>query len=249
MRLVALRGIADSVGYIEPGQEFEAADDHAKHLIASGQAETREKPAGKKRAGWSEWVVMASGPSLTAEDAELVRNWRKADGRRRVIVVNTTFRLAPWADILYACDLSWWDVYAEEVFRTFEGQPWSQTEIACRRYNLAQVRGEVGPGLSRVQGVVRQGGNSGYQAIGLAFDQGAERIVLLGFDMQDTGGRTHWHGDHPEGLRNASPFASWIGKFGQLAVDLQREGVVVINATRQTALSCFERMPLEKALA
>lgn len=249
MRLVLLRGLHNSVGYVEAGQELEVSEREGRALIASGYAEQRPTSGPSARPGWAEWVVLASGPSLVKDDVTAVRAWRKADGRRRVIVVNTTFRLAPWADILYACDLPWWDVYAEEVFRTFEGQPWSQTEIACRRYNLAQVRGEVGPGLSRVRGVVRQGGNSGYQAIGLAFDQGAERIVLLGFDMQDTGGRTHWHGDHPEGLRNASPFASWIGKFGQLAVDLQREGVVVINATRQTALTCFERMPLEKALA
>ena len=249
MRLVALRGIQDSVGYIEPGQEFETSAEHAKSLIDAGQAQVRGKAVDQKRAGWREWAILASGPSLTTDDVELVRRWRSADGQRRVIVVNTTFRLAPWADILYACDLQWWDAYAAEVFGVFEGQPWSQTEIACRRYNLAHIKGEPGAGLSRQRGLIRQGGNSGYQAIGLAFDQGAERIVLLGFDMQNTDGRTHWHGDHPAGLRNTSPFTSWTGKFGQLAVDLEREGVRVINATRETALRCFERMPAEEALA
>jgi hypothetical protein len=40
----------------------------------------------------------------------------------------------------------------------------------------------------------------------------------------------------------------WQAKFPQLAVDLQAEGVRVINASRQTALTCFERMTLEEAI-
>lgn len=163
--------------------------------------------------------------------------------------MNTTFRAAPWADALYACDLAWWDRHIDEVRQSFAGESWTQTPEAARRHGLRFIDGRPGRGLSKERGVIHQGGNSGYQAIGLAVDQGAERIVLLGFDMQDTGGRTHWHGDHPQGLRNASPFASWIGKFGQLAVDLQRDGIAVLNATRETALTCFERAPLEKALA
>lgn len=34
----------------------------------------------------------------------------------------------------------------------------------------------------------------------------------------------------------------------QLASDLRQEGTTVINASRDTALQCFERMPLEQAL-
>lgn len=249
MRLVLLRGLHDSVGYVEAGQELEVSEREGRALIASGYAEQRPTSGPSARPGWAEWVVLASGPSLVKEDVAAVLRWRLSNGRRRVIVVNTTFRMAPWADILYAADLPWWDTHHEEVEQRFEGQCWSQTEIACRTYGLAYIRGERRPGLSKQRGVIHQGGNSGYQAIGLAVDQGAERIVLLGFDMQNTDGRTHWHGDHPLGLRNASPFASWIGNFVKLAEDLRAAEVEVVNATRQTALACFERMPLDKALA
>ena len=51
-------------------------------------------------------VCIASGPSLTAEDCELVR-----ESGCPVIVTNTTFRLCPWADMLYAFDRPWWNHY------------------------------------------------------------------------------------------------------------------------------------------
>ena len=58
-------------------------------------------------------AVLASGPSMSREVAELVR------GRVRVIAVNNQGidtevngklepALAPWADVLYAADAKWW---------------------------------------------------------------------------------------------------------------------------------------------
>jgi acetyl-CoA acetyltransferase len=102
-------------------------------------------------------------------------------------------------------------------------------------------------GLSVGYGTINHGGNSGYQAINLAYMLGAARIVLLGFDMQATGGKTHWHGDHPAGLGNPSDFSGMIKAFDALAEDLKMMGVKVINSTTTTALRCFERMPLDLA--
>lgn len=163
--------------------------------------------------------------------------------------MNTTFRAAPWADALYACDLAWWDRHIDEVRQSFAGESWTQTPEAARRHGLRFIEGRPGRGLSKERGVIHQGGNSGYQAIGLAVDQGAERIVLLGYDMQKTGGQSHWFGDHPQGLNKNSPYAMWVPKFDSLAADLRDEGVEVINATRETALRCFPRMPIEECLA
>jgi len=76
---------------------------------------------------------------------------------------------------------------------------------------------------------------------------GARRIILLGFDMQWTGGKSHFFGDHAEGLRNKDPTAH-IPHFTQLAADLEREGVEVINCTRETALYQFKRATLEQVI-
>jgi len=90
-------------------------------------------------------------------------------------------------------------------------------------------------------GYIASGGNSGYQAINLAYMLGAERIILLGFDMQKTGGKAHWHGDHIAGLGNAENVSGWVKNFDALAKDLELLGVEVINCSRETALKCFKR--------
>lgn len=187
------------------------------------------------------WFCLASGPSMCREDAEAVR------GFGRVIAINNTVELAPSADVLYSCDGSWWRHYGEQ-YRWFKGR-----RIGLRRNTLpAWVEGipyRAADGLGR--DVVHTGNNSGYQAINLAYLHGATTIVLVGYDMQHTGGKRHWHGDHPAGLGNFSPGMPELcrPKFQGLARDLDEEGVRVINCTRATALTCFQRMPLAEALA
>lgn len=63
------------------------------------------------------------------------------------------------------------------------------------------------------------------------------------------GGQAHWFGQHENGLTNQQPFALWQARFPALAKDLSREGVRVINASRETALRCFDRAPIEVAAA
>src|SRR4051794_36846444 len=70
-------------------------------------------------------VIIASGPSLTVADCETVRNWRVGTPGSRVIVINTSFRMAPWADVLYACDAGWWQEYGAEARAVFGGEFWS----------------------------------------------------------------------------------------------------------------------------
>jgi hypothetical protein len=71
---------------------------------------------------------------------------------------------------------------------------------------------------------------------------------LLGLDCQYTGGKRHWHGDHPPGLGNAKSLKKWPTGFKRLASHCKGQGVEVINASRETALDCFERQPLEAVL-
>ena len=96
--------------------------------------------------------------------------------------------------------------------------------------------------------VVYTGGNSGYQALNLVYLFGATQIILLGYDMKTNHNKSHWHGDHPGSLNRHSNYTNWIDRFKDLARDLQEENIKVINATRETALTCFDRMTLEEAL-
>lgn len=91
--------------------------------------------------------------------------------------------------------------------------------------------------------------NSGAAALSLAASRGARRIVMLGYDCQRTGGKTHHHGDHPRPLSNAKSLPLWAGRFRDAARHLAQLGAEVINASRVTALTCFKRDTLESALA
>ena len=177
-------------------------------------------------------MCIASGPSLTAADCELVRQ-----SALPTIVTNTTFRMAPWADVLMAYDGAWWAHHKEEL-QAFAGERVTFSSLGAK-YGALQLQMLMG---------FRGFGNSGAAAISLAVFGKAARVVMLGFDVQHTGGRTHWHGDHPGGLGNAVSVRKWPAKFAQAAVYAAKHGCTVVNASRETALTCFPRVALEDEL-
>lgn len=163
--------------------------------------------------------------------------------------------MAPHADVIYACDARWWKYHGDEVCRQFRGARWThqdadeprpeQDEVA-NRYGLQQAMGRRRDGLGR--DVMHYGDNSGYQAINLAYLWGAGRILLIGYDMQRTGGRSHWFGDHPPELNAGSEYSAWAVRFRPLAADLRDEGVEVINCSRATAIDAFPLAALADVL-
>lgn len=177
---------------------------------------------------------MASGPSLTVEDCDAARG-------NVGIVTNTTFRLAPWADVLFGFDSRWWRAHIDEVRKIgFSG----------RLISVSQVAGNLGVETTYGSTWFRGGGNSGASAIALALAGGAAKIVLLGFDCsKGKAGQSHWHGDHPKGLSNCLSMPRWPAQFARVAAEAQLRGVPVLNASRHTALKCFQRVELAKALA
>lgn len=185
-------------------------------------------------------VCIASGPSLTREDVDYVR------GKARVIVVNTSYQLAPWADVLYACDAKWWRWHKGAP--DFAGQKYSLQKDARWHDPAIRVLENTGvEGLERTPTGLRNGRNGGYQAINLAVHFGASRILLLGYDMSQGPHREeHWHGEHPN--RSRSPFDKFLRVFPSIVAPLQAVGVEVINCSRRTALTCFPRLPIDVAL-
>ena len=144
--------------------------------------------------------------------------------------MNTSFRLCPSADILYAMDEIWWRHYLPEVRQSFAGDLWSAVPVQ---------------GIKRVR-FQRNCANSGAGAIALAAKLGAARIFLLGYDAKHAGGKTHWHGSHPRHMGDAGKVASWPAQFAELAGWV---GAEVINLSRDTAITCFRRGAVEEWLA
>lgn len=174
----------------------------------------------------AEAVCIASGPSLTISDCDAVRSWRDAEECRFVVVTNNTFKICPWADALYAMDNEWWRQYGKRVSDEFGG-------VTFSRY------GEYG-----TRKVSIHGSNSGAGAILLAAEIGAKRIVLLGYDCQQSG-KKHWHQDHKHPLGNCESMPHWEKHFQFVADHVE---VPIVNASRETALDCFPLRRLEDEL-
>lgn len=178
-------------------------------------------------------VCIASGPSLTPEDCDLVR----ASGHT-VIVTNTTFRMCPWADVLFCFDAKFWEKNIREIDTVFTDQ----------RVSVSTAAKGFGVESTYQQKWFKGQGNSGVCAIAFALAGDAEKVILLGYDCQKTGGKSHWHGDHPLGLSNCASIKHWPSQFAQIAAQARTQKIAVINATRETALACFDRGDLVEAL-
>lgn len=188
-------------------------------------------------------AILAGGPSLSARQAELV-----AAAGVRTIAVKDAVRILPTADLLYGCDLKWWDHHGR-VLAGYGGLRFSLDPKAQRSWGTSTLRNTGMTGLETDPSGVRTGKNSGYQAINLAVHLGAARIVLLGFDMrQDPAGRHHWFGGHP--YRTVDPpYAEFLKCFPSIVGPLAAAGVEVLNATPGSALDVFPRADLADALA
>lgn len=195
--------------------------------------------------------VCASGPSLTLDDCDLLR--RNVD---EVIAVNDSWRMVR-ADHLYAADAHWWHYHIKDINCGFTGQRWSCDPPGntnwCKHdpvaWHINVMECDIGAkGLSTDPKRVHSGGNSGYQAINLALHLGAQRVVLLGYDMHNHSGKSHWFGDHPKNFanRNGNP-DRFIAAFRTIQPGAY--GLEILNCSRTTALDAFPRVALEEVCA
>jgi len=180
-------------------------------------------------------VCIASGPSLTAEDCELVRQ-----SGHPTIVVNKSFQRAPWADILFGMDAPFWTEYIHDIERDFAGERWGYVRMP-KEMQVVATKGALYP---------TGWGNSGSFAVSLGVVGKPMRILLLGYDCQlGPNGEKHWHEDYPERMGNAHSIKRWPYQFELVAKYAAAHGVRVVNCSRATALTCFERGDLHAELA
>lgn len=187
----------------------------------------------------------------------MIREARDAE-KCNVITVNRSWERIPNADVLYAADVKWWEKYAEQVFARFQGECWTcEREIAVKMGICHMPIDRKCKGASQDRRFICNGDNGGYQALELARNfilrHGDQKLIaLVGYDMQHTGGKVHWHEDYPphKGLvwNNAGGVKSWIPHFKKWAEDAKREGFQVWNCTIDSALPYFERKPLADLL-
>lgn len=199
-----------------------------------------------------------TNPSLQAPAADAGVTSAAEPPNPIVALVNDTYRLAPWADLLYASDARWWQHHRPQ----FAGEKWttkrddpskgsiyklSTTMIA--ELKLWHMLGRYDDGLSFDRRLIHFGGNSGFQLLNLVILAGAKNIGLLGYDMQvdrNDPSKEHFFGNHPKGFSSPRTcFGYWIRQFNIAAGQLSNANIRIVNLTRDTALTCFPRMTIE----
>lgn len=200
-------------------------------------------------------AIIATGPSAKREKA-----LGELRGRFRVIAIKeAAVDLAPWADVAYGCDGAWWA--HRRGLAGFSGLrvSWDGSGAAMRFAGIHSVKipEKAGskPGarqyvdriLTAVPGVIGSGNNSGFQALNLAVQFGARRIVLIGFDLAGKHyyGRNEWpKAGNPDERR----FDVWRAAFAENVPLLKSLGVEVVNASQGSTLTCFRHLSLDQVI-
>jgi len=160
------------------------------------------------------------------------------------IAINDTAKLAPWADILYACDYSWWMHHYEWALKHGGLKVTCDDSVPFPQVLCLKQSGKSG--FDPDPTCIRTGNNGGYQSLHIAIQAAAKRILLCGYDMQ--GG--HWFGRHPPNLADDPDVhrREFIPEFEKLAPLLPELDVEVINCMPGSALRCFPFGNLEDEL-
>ena len=187
-------------------------------------------------------ILAATGPSLTQTQLMQARKTPQSF----LVSVNKVYQECPDADMLYACDGDFWDEYQPE----FDGIKVTQDSRSAEKYNCIYTPGDDLPGLSFDSQRISLGMNSGFQALDIVIKNGAQNIILIGYDMKlSDDSKRHYFGDYPQRCNLQSQYHLWMPYYETAAKQVREHGIRVINSTPNSALTCFEMLPLTEALA
>lgn len=195
-------------------------------------------------------VCIGTGPSLQLEQIEAARN-----KGFELYACNNAIFVAPDAALLYGCNHQWWDYYWQAV-KDLPCEKWTTSAMAAARHPIKWINEKNAPGLSQDPSVIHHGHGSGYSLVSMAYRNGAERIILLGYDLKyapDYDGKArkigssdrHFFGEYPASMQH------WPSKMVQHGLHIEllelyrsiaAQGLVeVINCTPGSAIDCFQR--------
>jgi len=185
--------------------------------------------------------VIGGGPSL--KDV----NWNILAGKK-TIAINKSFLNYPNADVLYWTDSRFYSWYNQQIDE-FNGIKYTIRYSVNYTGNINLLKKGRRYGLESRTDTLAHGNNSGYAAINLAYHLGAKKIVLLGYDMGNVNGESHFHGGYPIKATGDDVYEKqFIPGFNQLAEDLKKKNVEVWNACKTSKLLAFPKISLERDL-
>jgi hypothetical protein len=192
-------------------------------------------------AWWPDWrghpaAIVASGPSTGNFPVERLRDAVK------VLAIKTNVDKAPFADVVYGCDDAWW--LSRNGLVDFKGIKLAYGDKATSKFkDIHKVDIDTKQHRFLLDRPLRigSGKNSGFQALNLAMQFGANPILLIGFDFHDRGG-VHWYGrNNAKGMSNPMllNFRDWQKAMNEASGRARDLGFDIINASRGSELKCF----------
>jgi hypothetical protein len=155
-----------------------------------------------------------------------------------------------------------WNYYAPECLEYLDNvEKWTIDAEAADRFGLRCIewKDKAQEGLSAGPHI-HHGKSAGFSLLNLAYLAGAERIVLLGYDMKfapDYDGRAqrvgssprHYFGEYPSDLQHWPSVRVKAGVHVELLefyAAVARQGLVeIVNCTPDTALTCFPQKAID----
>lgn len=184
--------------------------------------------------------IVGGGRSVADQNLELLRG-------RKVIAINSSFAVVPFADVLFFGDARWWNENRNSVIDGFKGNlvtaPGEEIKAHAR---LTILKNTLEWSDDPNAAFVRRTSVTG--AINWAFHHwAARRFVLLGVDGGPIRGATHHHAPHKWTLPE-----TWVAEqrkdFEALDEALKARGVEVVNASPGSSVPFWPIVSLEQAI-
>jgi len=185
--------------------------------------------------------IIGGGPSLKDFD------WNKLLGKK-VIAINKAFYHHQHSQVMYWTDSRFYTWYKDDIDK-FKGLKYT---LRKGYYNndVRLLKRGVKYGIELSKDTLAHGNNSGYAAINLAYHLGAKKIVLLGYDMGNVGGKSHFHEGYPSRPVSDEIYQKqFMPGFGAIYEALKGKGIQVYNACPTSNLKVFPIITIDKALS
>ncbi len=188
--------------------------------------------------------IIGGGPSVKSQPVVRLQG-------RRVIAINSSYELAPWADFFIFSDFRWWDKHRRALAdRLDRVVAVANNHIVVPREakkllksSPKKVKGDWGPiELSTEPTGVAMRWTTMSAALNLALHLGSARAIVLGLDNSADNGASH-HDPHPWPTK-PEHYDFQRDELTELAPQIAAAGVDVVNVSPVTRLRCFRQADL-----
>lgn len=192
--------------------------------------------------------IIGGGPSVKTQNLQPLIH-------ENVICLNTAYELFSNPVALYWADENWAAKHFDKLeqhqcklrFHSkfhVSDQYLKKDELAFANATILKRTGDYGIDFN-IDCV--RGNNSGAQILNLLLNIKVKEIVLLGYDMKLSNGKSHWHGGHGLPIR-PDVYHSFIESINSMAPFFKSANIDVYNTNFNSDLQCFKKVPLEKCL-